>query len=165
VSTRAKFASVALSAGILLLGWQVGGRTLTQGGSSASTAGGTTNSAGSIGTTSNASGTANGGTSTGNSGAAAGGYRDGAYKGKASSNRYEAITVTVTISGGKITDATATVNGGNFLSQNISSQAIQQLKSDVLSAQSAKVSTVSGATYSSMSYLTSLQSALDQARA
>lgn len=189
VSTRAKVASVAVSASILLLGWQVGARTMAQGGTSVTTAGGiggtttggsgggavggnsggTTEGTGSGGTTSGGTGpaTGTGGTSTGTGGSTttSGAYRDGTYKGKASSNPYESITVAVTISGSRIADATATVNGGNFFSKSITSQAVQQLKGDVISAQSAKVSTVSGATYSSMSYLTSLQSALDQARA
>jgi uncharacterized protein with FMN-binding domain len=36
------------------------------------------------------------------------------------------------------------------------------LKSEVLSAQSANVNTISGATYTSQAYLASLQSALDR---
>jgi len=45
----------------------------------------------------------------------------------------------------------------------ISNSAAPILRSEVLSSQSARVSTVGGATYTSDAYLTSLQSALDQA--
>jgi uncharacterized protein with FMN-binding domain len=47
-------------------------------------------------------------------------------------------------------------------SQQISSYVAPQLQSEVLSAQSANVNTISGATYTSEGYLQSLQSALDQ---
>jgi uncharacterized protein with FMN-binding domain len=47
--------------------------------------------------------------------------------------------------------------------QEINAQALPILVKETLSAQSAKVDMVSGATYTSDGYLTSLQSALDRA--
>ena len=45
----------------------------------------------------------------------------------------------------------------------ISNEAAPILRQEVLSAQSAKVDYVSGATYTSVGYLSSVQSAIDQA--
>ncbi len=50
-------------------------------------------------------------------------------------------------------------------SQYLSSQAGPLLQSQTISAQSAQIDGVSGATYTSQSYQQSLQSALDQAKA
>jgi uncharacterized protein with FMN-binding domain len=47
--------------------------------------------------------------------------------------------------------------------QEINSYAIPQLNSEAVSAGSAQIDTVSGATYTSEGYITSLQSALDKA--
>jgi uncharacterized protein with FMN-binding domain len=72
--------------------------------------------------------------------------------------------VSVTIANGTITEVTAlqlTNDGGRSVA--ISAQAAPILRSEVLAAQSAKVSNVSGATYTTRGYLTSLQAALDTA--
>jgi len=67
---------------------------------------------------------------------------------------------------GKITDVqTLQLPGGQIRSQQIGQYAAPQLRSEVLAAQSAQVNTISGATYTSMAYLQSVQSALDQAGA
>jgi uncharacterized protein with FMN-binding domain len=74
------------------------------------------------------------------------------------------MQVAVVISGGKITDVKVlqeTNRGGR--SVEISNQADPMLRSEVLKAQSANVSTIGGATYTSDGYLQSLQSALDKA--
>lgn len=47
----------------------------------------------------------------------------------------------------------------------INQRALPELQSEALSAQSADVDTISGATYTSAAYVTSLQSAIDEARA
>jgi uncharacterized protein with FMN-binding domain len=68
------------------------------------------------------------------------------------------------VANGKITTVTPlhlTDNGGR--SVQISNYAAPILRSEVLSSQSSQVSSVGGATYTSDAYLTSLQSALDQA--
>jgi len=73
--------------------------------------------------------------------------------------------VKVVISGGKITDVVVLQRQQNDSRSNqISAQATPLLKTKVLAAQSAKVSGVGGATYTSQSYLQSLQNALDQAK-
>lgn len=89
---------------------------------------------------------------------------DGTFVGSVQSTRYGTVQVQVVVSAGKITDVVAlhlTDKGGR--SVQISNQAAPILRSEVLAAQSAKVSNVSGATYTTKAYLLSLQSALDQA--
>ncbi|GAA2180186.1 hypothetical protein GCM10009785_10000 [Brooklawnia cerclae] len=73
--------------------------------------------------------------------------------------------MTITVQGGRITDVTGSANSSESRSDQINSRAEPILTSEVLSAQSADVDAVSGATYSSRAYLSSLQSALDQASA
>ncbi|MBN9607182.1 MAG: FMN-binding protein [Actinomycetales bacterium] len=74
------------------------------------------------------------------------------------------MQVQVTISGGQITDVTALqITGPERRSVQISNAAVPMLRQEVLSAQSANVSMIGGATYTSAGYLRSLQSALDQA--
>lgn len=89
---------------------------------------------------------------------------DGTYTGTAVPTRFGDVQVQVTVSGGTITDVTAvhlTDHDGRSLQ--ISNRAAPVLRDEVLQAQSASVSMVSGATYTSAAYLESLQSALDQA--
>ncbi len=74
------------------------------------------------------------------------------------------MQVEIVVSAGKITDVRTlqeTNEGGR--SQQISNYAVPILRKEVLAAQSAKVNSVSGATYTSQGYLESLQSALDKA--
>lgn len=151
--TRAALGSILASAGILVVGWQIG---------TAATSGtllpGTTTSSG---TGSNTTGTpttgsAGGTTSTGAS--------DGTYTGQSVGTRFGNVQVSVTISGGTITDVTAVhLTDSDGRSVQISNQAAPILRQEVLASQSANVGNVSGATYTSQAYLSSLQSALDQA--
>jgi uncharacterized protein with FMN-binding domain len=74
------------------------------------------------------------------------------------------VQVAVTISGGSITDVQALhLTNADGRSVQISNYAAPILRQEVLGSQSAHVSNVSGATYTSRAYLSSLQSALDQA--
>ena len=149
MSTRSKAAAALASAGILLVGWNVGtanGKTLT-----------TTTSAGTATGTTVAAGTNAGTTSSGTIGAT------GTYTGTTESDRFGTITVTVTLANGKITDVTYKTTVGDNHSAQIEARAIPTLKAAVLAANSADVSTVSGATDPSNKYLSSLQSALDKA--
>ena len=149
MSTRSKAAAALASAGILLVGWNVGtanGKTLT-----------TTTSAGTATGTTVAAGTNAGTTSSGTIGAT------GTYTGTTESDRFGTITVTVTLANGKITDVTYKTTVGDNHRAQIEARAIPTLKAAVLAANSADVSTVSGATYTSNKYLSSLQSALDKA--
>ena len=92
------------------------------------------------------------------------GLKNGIFKGSAAKNPYGAIQVSIKISGGKITaaDATYPVTGD---SATINPPAIAALKQGTVQAQSADVDAVSGATFTSESYVKSLQAAIDQATA
>ena len=151
MSTRAKVAAVIASAGVLGAGWAVG----TANGATVAT---TTTT----GTTATTGTTTSGTTTKTTSGSTT--YKDGTYTGTTVTHRYGSVTVTVTISGGKITNVSAqALDGGDRRSQSIDSQAVPMMKTEVLSANSAKVSTISGATYTTTAYITSLQSALAKA--
>jgi uncharacterized protein with FMN-binding domain len=76
------------------------------------------------------------------------------------------VQVKVTISGGRITDAQpVTLPSDRRRSEEISQAAAPTLHDEVVQAQSARIDTLSGATYTSQSYAGSVQSALDQAHA
>ena len=95
---------------------------------------------------------------------AATGWRDGTYRGQTVTHMYGTITVTVTISGGRISNLSEQyTDPGDPRSQYIDQQAIPMVKQEVLAADSANVSTIGGATFTSAAYLQSLQSALNQA--
>ena len=92
------------------------------------------------------------------------GLKDGTFKGAGSTNPYGTVQVSIKVQGGKITVVSATYPlAGN--SATINPVAIPKLKQETLTAQSARVAAVSGATYTSKSYTESLQSALDGAKA
>lgn len=148
MSTRSKTAAIIASAGVLVAGWQIG------------TANGQT-----VGTTSAGSGSSpsSGSTSSGTSSGTS--YKDGTYTGGTVQERYGTVAVSVTISGGAITDVQAQTSVYEQRSQMFVQRALPTLRSEVIAAQNAEVNTVSGATYTSQAYLTSLQSALDQAAA
>ena len=73
--------------------------------------------------------------------------------------------VQVTLVNGQITDITALQLPNEGRSAWISQQVEPMLRSEVLTAQSAQIDLISGATYTSEAYAQSLQGALDQARA
>ncbi|MGA2210938.1 MAG: FMN-binding protein [Acidimicrobiales bacterium] len=76
---------------------------------------------------------------------------------------YGVLSVKVTVSGHRIVNvAVASLQTAESYSQQLAQQVIPTLRSEVLSAQSAHVSAISGATYTSEAYLASLQAALDQ---
>ena len=84
--------------------------------------------------------------------------------GAAESTQYGPMQVQVTLTGKRITGVRVlqqTDDGS--LSQQIDSRSIPTLKSETLTAQSAQIDSVSGATYTSEGYKQSLQSALDKA--
>ncbi|MDX3228541.1 FMN-binding protein [Streptomyces sp. ME19-01-6] len=84
--------------------------------------------------------------------------------GDAAQTQYGPVQVSVTVSGGKVTGATAvkTPDSGPQ-SEQIAADSVPKLNQAALTAQSAKIDTVSGATYTSEGYRKSLQSALDKA--
>jgi uncharacterized protein with FMN-binding domain len=84
--------------------------------------------------------------------------------GDVASTRWGPVQVELTIADGKITDAQVTqYPNGNGRDQQINSYALPILVQETIQAQSAQIDMVSGATVTSEGYLTSLQSALDQA--
>jgi uncharacterized protein with FMN-binding domain len=94
------------------------------------------------------------------------GTGSGQFTGSAVQTPFGTVQVQVTMQSGTITDVQALqLPTGRGHTQQVSSYAGPQLRSEVLQAQSAQVNTISGATYTSEGYLQSLQSALDQAKA
>jgi uncharacterized protein with FMN-binding domain len=86
--------------------------------------------------------------------------------GAVESTMYGPMQVKVTLDGSKITNVSVVqeTNDGQE-SQQIDSFAIPKLTAETLTAQSARIDAVSGATTTSDGYIGSLQSALDQATA
>ncbi|UUU20761.1 FMN-binding protein [Streptomyces sp. DSM 40750] len=83
--------------------------------------------------------------------------------GSAVQTDYGPVQVRITVNGGKITNAEALQQPSGGRSTQISGTAIPQLNQNAVSAGSADIDAVSGATYTSGGYKESLQSALDQA--
>lgn len=78
--------------------------------------------------------------------------------------RWGPVRVRVTLTNGRLTDVTAvSYPEDNPRDQEINTYALPQLRREALAAQSARIDTVSGATYTSDGYRQSLQSALDSA--
>jgi uncharacterized protein with FMN-binding domain len=72
------------------------------------------------------------------------------------------LSVKVTVRGGRITEvSTAKLQTAEQYSQTLAQQVIPLLRNEVLSAQSAHINGISGATYTSEAYAYSVQSALD----
>ena len=132
---RAAFVAGAGSAAIVAVGCAIGAGALAGGTASA---GGSTNTA-----ATSAAGIT--GTFHGNDVPDDAGYGD--------------VQVDVVFENGKITDVVFV----NANATNGRSQAFPMLKQETLSAQSAKVSNIGGATYTSDAYMRSVQSALDAA--
>ena len=88
-----------------------------------------------------------------------------AFNGDVVDTQYGPVEVQVQLSGGAIADvAIGSYPNGDGRSQRISAVALPILRSETLTAQSAQIDTVSGATYTSGAYIRSLQSAIDAAR-
>jgi uncharacterized protein with FMN-binding domain len=78
--------------------------------------------------------------------------------------KYGTIQVTITVVGSKMTDLKASYPTGGRTGD-INAAAIPKLRQEALTAQSADIATVSGATYTSGAYKQSLQGALDKSKA
>lgn len=86
------------------------------------------------------------------------------FTGATAQTKYGPVQVRITLTGRRITGAAAVRSpDGSTRSRDISSTAIAKLDQETLAAQNADIDTVSGATYTSAGYITSLQSALDRA--
>ncbi len=121
------------------------------------TSGGTSSVPGSTSTVPSDQSTGTQATSTGST------LKDGTVTGQIVNTPYGSVQVKITVSSGSIADVIAvhlTDRGG--YSVQVSNYAAPILRGEVLQSQSTQVSMVSGATYTSEAYLSSLQSALDQ---
>ena len=85
--------------------------------------------------------------------------KSGTFTGPTENTQYGQVEVQIVLSNGKITSAADLASPADSIGAN----AVSQLNSEVVSAQSANVQSVSGATYTSQGYIASLQSAVDQA--
>jgi uncharacterized protein with FMN-binding domain len=127
--------------------------TATSAQSAAPTAGGTT-----------AAAPAAGGTTAAAPAAGASGTVNGTFKGSTAQTQYGPVQVEIVVQNSKIISANAIkYPTGNQRDVMISNYAVPTLNAEAVQAQSAKISMVSGATYTSDGYLQSLQSAIDQA--
>jgi uncharacterized protein with FMN-binding domain len=93
------------------------------------------------------------------------GLVDGTYAGAAVDEPWGTLQVQATISGGALVEVTILDAPGDRHSSQINNEAIPLLNEAALAAQSADVDWISGATWTSRSYATSLQAALDAAAA
>ena len=88
----------------------------------------------------------------------------GAVTGTTATTRWGPVQVRATVVGGRITAVDVLQQpDGNHKDQEINADAVPELVSETLDAQSAHIDMVSGATVTSDGYVESLQSALDQA--
>jgi uncharacterized protein with FMN-binding domain len=140
VKTRTVLTAAFVSVGVVVVGWQAVATAVTPAASTTATTG----RALTVGASS--------------------GLKNGTYTGDVEQTRYGTVQVQITVASGKITDVTALALPSNEgRSVQINSQAAPLLRSEVLASQSASVQSISGATFTSVGYLSSLQSALDKA--
>ncbi len=137
------------------------------GGSAAGSGSGSGSGSGTDAGTDTGAGSGNGsgsGSGTGSGSGSGSGSASGTFTGDAAMTRYGPVQVKITVADGKITKSVVTqVPWTDRRDQEINSQAVPILNSEVLSAQSANIDMVGGATFTSQGYIQSLQSAIDQA--
>ena len=124
------------------------------------------------GTASSGNGSSGSGSSAGSDGssdsgdssssASSGELQDGTYTSVASPNAYGEIQLQVTVKGGRITDIATIKMPTHGRSQSVNAQAIPELTDRAISAQSAEIQFVSGATETSTAFVNSLQDAINQ---
>lgn len=91
--------------------------------------------------------------------------KNGTFDGNSISTRFGTIQVAITVSSGKITNVDfLKVPEDDMRSSQISNDSTPLLESQTISAQSASIDGVSGATYTTRGYIESLQSAIDAAK-
>jgi uncharacterized protein with FMN-binding domain len=106
-----------------------------------------------------------GGAPQGGNTRAANGLKNGIFRGNAVRNQYGPIQVTIRVANGRITALTATHATSPAMTVQVNERAIPLLRQETLQAQSSRIDGVSGATFTSGSFSTSLQSALTAAKA
>ena len=86
------------------------------------------------------------------------------YLGEAIQTHFGPVQVQITVANGKITTSEVTqVPWNNHRDQEINAYAVPILNEETVTAQSADIDMVGGATFTSDGYIQSLQSAIDQA--
>jgi len=88
--------------------------------------------------------------------------KDGTFTGDVVDTQYGEVQVRITVAGGKITKAEAVKAPSGGQSTTISGNAIPKLNAAAVAAGTADIDAISGASYTSAGYKTSLQSALDK---
>ncbi|MFC8732764.1 FMN-binding protein [Luteimicrobium sp. NPDC057192] len=144
---------------------------VAQAGTAGSGSSGSSGSSGAAGSDSSGSGSSDSsgsdssGSGSGSSGSS--GSSSSASKtvdGDTAQTQWGPVQVSVTVAGGNVTEVTVLQQpNGNGRDQQINSYALPILRQEALSAQSANIDMVSGATVTSQGYVSSLQSALDKA--
>jgi uncharacterized protein with FMN-binding domain len=103
-------------------------------------------------------------TSSGTTGTSSTSTSSTTVTGTVADTRWGPVQVRITVVNKKVTNVSVVqYPNSNGKDQEINANALPILIQETLKAQSAKIDMVSGATYTSTGYLTSLQSALDQA--
>lgn len=118
------------------------------------------------GTSGSGGGSSGGSSSSGNSGGSGSSGKSAGQSvtGPAVSTQWGPVQVEITVANGTITDvAVLQYPNGNGRDAEINAYALPILVKETLSAQSADIDMVSGATVTSVGYQSSLQAALDQA--
>jgi uncharacterized protein with FMN-binding domain len=169
VRTRAVLGGIFGSVAVLAIGWQAGSaaahNSAAEASSTASTTPSTSDSTSPATTPSSAAPSTTKPSATPTpAGSTKPAGTTGTFTGDTVNTQFGPVQVKITVKEGKLTDVTPlqlTTDGGR--SVQISNYAAPILRTEVLAAQSANVSSVGGATYTSQGYLSSLQSALDKA--
>src|SRR5581483_4387848 len=92
-------------------------------------------------------------------------YKNGTFNGSSEDAFYGNVQVSITVSGGKITDVSfLDYPHDRGTSVEINSQAMPLLKQEAIQAQSANVDIISGATQTSNAFISSLSTALSKAK-
>jgi uncharacterized protein with FMN-binding domain len=93
------------------------------------------------------------------------GLHQGTFTGSVAQTPYGPVQVRITVTGGRLADVTAVqLPRTEARSLDIDRTAVPTMRQEALKAQSANINAVSGATYTSGGYKTSLQAALDAAK-
>ena len=116
------------------------------------------------GGTARSGGTAQSGGTARSGGTAGNGAAGGTFTGEAVDTRWGPVQVEITVESGKITSArTVQVPANNSRDVEINDYAVPILNQETVQAGGAHIDAVSGATVTSDGYISSLQSAVDQA--
>ena len=162
-----------LSVVVLLFGYDASSTTTAAGSPPAIVSGGSTGTSGSSGSSSSSSssgssssGGTGSGTTSGSSGSSDSGSSSGTTNvtGAVASTQWGPVQVELSVAAGKITKVDVVqYPSGNPKDQEINDYALPILVQETTDQQSADIDMVSGATMTSVGYIQSLQSALDQA--